>query len=44
MGRLIVWIVIVVLLCGGLVWLSRRTAEQPVQRIEKVVPADALPK
>jgi len=44
MGRLIVWILVAVMLAAGLYALSRSRSEQPVQRVEKVIPADALPR
>jgi hypothetical protein len=44
MARLMVWIVVLASLVGGLVWLARRDATVPQTRVEKVIPADALPK
>jgi hypothetical protein len=44
MSRLLVWILIAALLVGGMVWLSRKDATQPQKRVEKVIPANALPR
>ena len=41
MARLLIWLLIVVLLVGGLVWLGTRDGSQPVSRIEKVITLDA---
>jgi hypothetical protein len=43
MARLLVWILVIALPIGGLVWLSGRDATVPQKRVEKVVPANALP-
>jgi hypothetical protein len=38
---LLVLLILVVVLVGGLVWLSRKPVEVPPHRIEKVVTLDA---
>jgi hypothetical protein len=44
MTRLAVWILVVVALVGGAIWLSRIDASKPMARVEKTVPASALPR
>lgn len=44
MARLVVWILVLALIGGGLFWLASRDATVPQKRVEKVIPADALPK
>ena len=44
MTRLIIWILIALVLVGGAVWLSRIDASKPITRVEKTVPASALPR
>ena len=44
MIRMIVWILVVVALAGGAIWLSRMDTTKPLTRVEKTVPADALPR
>jgi hypothetical protein len=44
MGRLIIWILVAVALVGGAIWLSRMDTTKPLTRIEKAVPANALPR
>jgi hypothetical protein len=44
MTRLLVWVLVIVALIGGAVWLSRIDASKPMKRVEKTVPASALPK
>ena len=44
MVRMVVVVLIVVALIGGAVWLSRIDATKPTARVEKMVPASALPR
>ena len=44
MTRMIVWILVVVALVGGAIWLSRMDTTKLLTRVEKTVPADALPR
>ena len=44
MTRMLVWVLIVVALIGGAIWLSRIDASKPMKRVEKTVPASALPR
>lgn len=44
MGRLLVWILVLAALIGGAVWLSRMDTTKPLTRVEKAVPANALPR
>jgi hypothetical protein len=41
---MLVWVLVVVALIGGAVWLSRIDASKPTTRVEKTVPANALPR
>jgi hypothetical protein len=41
---MLVWVLVVVALIGGAVWLSRIDASKPMTRVEKTVPANALPR
>ena len=43
MTRLVIWILVAVLLIGGVVWLARMNTAKPLTHIEKVVPVNALP-
>jgi hypothetical protein len=43
MARLLVWLLIIAVFVGGLVWLSGKDATVPQKRVEKVIPANALP-
>jgi hypothetical protein len=44
MMRLIVLLLVILALVGGAFWLAGRDASKPLARVEKVVPADALPR
>ncbi len=44
MTRMLVWILLVVVLIGGAIWLSRIDATKPTKHVEKTVPANALPR
>jgi hypothetical protein len=44
MARMLVWVLFVVLLIGGAIWLSRIDAAKPLKHVEKTVPANALPR
>jgi hypothetical protein len=44
MARILVWVLIVAVLVGGAIWLSRIDASKPMTRVEKMVPASALPR
>jgi hypothetical protein len=44
MTRMLVWILVVAGLIGGAIWLSRIDASKPMKRVEKTVPASALPR
>jgi hypothetical protein len=44
MFRLLVWILLLLALVGGAVWLSRIDTTKPMKRVEKMVPANALPR
>jgi hypothetical protein len=41
---LLVWILLLLALVGGAVWLSRIDTTKPMKRVEKMVPANALPR
>jgi hypothetical protein len=41
---MLVWVLVVVALIGGAIWLSRIDASKPMTRVEKTVPANALPR
>jgi hypothetical protein len=43
MARMLVWVLVVAALIGGAIWLSRIDATKPLKRVEKTVPANALP-
>jgi hypothetical protein len=44
MTRILVWVLVAVALIGGAIWLSRIDASKPMTRVEKTVPANALPR
>lgn len=44
MARLLVWILLLAVLVGGAIWLSGKDTSKPLKRVEKVVPANALPR
>jgi hypothetical protein len=44
MGRLLVWILVLVALIGGAIGLSRMDTTKPLTRVEKTVPTNALPR
>lgn len=44
MVRLLVWILLLVAMVGGAIWLSRMDSSKPLKRVEKTVPASALPR
>jgi hypothetical protein len=44
MTRLIVIVLVVLALVGGMVWLSQMDTSKEPRRVEKVIPADALPR
>ncbi len=44
MIRIFVWILVVLALIGGAILLSRIDASKPMTRVEKTVPANALPR
>jgi len=44
MSRLIVVVLVVLALVGGAIWLSRMDTSKDLKRVEKVIPADALPR
>jgi hypothetical protein len=44
MTRMLVWVLVGIALIGGAVWLSSLDASKPVTRVEKTVPASALPR
>lgn len=41
MARILVWLLIVVVLVGGAIWIAGRSTDKPVVRIEKAIPVDA---
>ena len=44
MTRLVILVLVVVAVIGGAVGLSRIDASKPTVRVEKMIPADALPR
>lgn len=44
MSRVFVWILLLAGLVGGAIWLSGIDTTKPLKRVEKTVPADALPR
>lgn len=42
MTRTAVWILVVVALIGGAIWLSRIDTTKPTKRMEKAIPVNAL--
>jgi hypothetical protein len=43
MVRIVLVVLVLVALIGGGIWLSRIDASKPTTRVEKTVPASALP-
>ena len=44
MTRIAVWVLIAVVMIGGVVWLARMNTAKPLTHVEKVVPVNALPR
>ncbi len=42
MSKMLVWVVVLLALVGGSIWLSRRDTTKPLTKVEKVIPDNAL--
>lgn len=42
MSKMILWVVVLVAIVGGAIWLAGRDTTKPLVKVEKVVPDNAL--